>query len=404
MGKQIPTGPATPDKRGETHYAASDKDDWAPSRRRHGAFFSSFDFGDIVSARHHTIDFKDSRAAYIAIRLRFMALFFALAVPAYALVDYFTLAYDQVLSIGVARLVLGVIHVIVCLITLRKLSIVQVNVLLGVDILAAALFCVTSLYVLQGGVGGIAPVAYTFMPFMVIVMLGLFPLTLLSSLIIMALVVGPYIGLQALTGTLLSRGSFSTLFLFALFMGIVLWLQSGQLLMLLRLYRESTRDILTGLINRRVLRKFLADEIDENKNKGRSFSLLMIDLDRFKLINDDHGHLTGDLVLRATARMLENELRLGDIVARFGGEEFVAVLPGLKTDQAVAVAERICSACGDIRIPAPDGSLITFTTSIGVSEYIAGEKIEATLKRADESLYIAKEQGRNRVVSNPHIG
>jgi diguanylate cyclase (GGDEF)-like protein len=239
------------------------------------------------------------------------------------------------------------------------------------------------------------------MPFMIIVMLGLFPLTLFSSILVMMLVVVPYAGLQMWLGSLASHELLDMLFLLLLFMGIVLWLQSGQLLMLLKLYRESTRDMLTGLINRRVLIKFLGDEVDQNRDTGRRFSVLMLDLDRFKYINDDYGHMTGDVVLKATARLLENEMRLSDIVARFGGEEFVAVLPGLASDAAVAVAERICKACTGIQVLAADGREVTFTCSIGVTEYIGGEAIETTLRRADDALYDAKEQGRNRVICNP---
>ena len=236
---------------------------------------------------------------------------------------------------------------------------------------------------------------------MIIVMLGLFPLTLISSFLIMMLVViVPYLGLQVWLDRVVSQETFNMLVLFLLFMGIVLWLQSGQLLMLLKLYRESTRDALTGLINRRVLMKFLDDEVNQHRDKGRCFSILMLDLDRFKLINDNYGHITGDLVLKATARLLENELRLGDIVARFGGEEFVAVLPGLESFEAVAVAERIRKACTNTYISAPDGSEVTFSTSIGVAEYRESESIETILRRVDDALYDAKEQGRNRVVYN----
>ena len=399
---QASTGRADEEKRRQTHYPAANKKDGVSLTHRYGAVFSSFRFGDIFSALNHTSDFRDSRAESISIRLSIMAFFFALAVPGYALVDYFTLTHEHFVAIGVARCILTLVHIAVCAIALRKLSSLGVEILLAVDITAASLFYVASIYILQSGVGEAAPIGYTFMPFMIIVMLGLFPLTLSSSLVIMTLVTGLYIALQIVLDTLVSRESVNMLFLFALFAGIVFWLQSGQLLMLLRLYRESTRDVLTGLINRRVLMKFLDNEIEENMDNGRCFSILMLDLDRFKLINDDYGHFTGDLVLRATARMLENELRLGDIVARFGGEEFVAVLPGLEHGEAVTVAKRLCKACTKLSIAAPDGRDVTFTTSIGVSEYIPGEKIDTTLRRADNALYSAKEQGRNRVVDGPH--
>lgn len=210
----------------------------------------------------------DSRAEYITMRLRFMAFFFAVATPLYIPVDYYTLTTEHFIPIVIVRCILTLIHIIVILITFRKLGIMGTNILLGADMLAATLFSVSSLYILQSGVSEVPPVGYAFMPFMLIVMLGLFPLTLVCSLLIMTLlVVGPYIGLQIWLEQLVTRESLDMLFLFLLFMGIVLWLQPGQLLMLLKLYRESTRDVLTGLINRRVLMKFLDDEADENSKK-----------------------------------------------------------------------------------------------------------------------------------------
>ena len=396
------TQPTAVNKRSETHYpAAQESEEAKAAHRPYWGLFTSFQFGDIFSALQHTNDFKDRRAEYITTRLRFMAFFFALAVPLYIPVDYFTLTREHFVPIVIVRCILSLIHVFVCWLTFRKLSINQVNSLVGLDMLAAALFYVATIYILHSGVGEVPNIGYTFMPFMIIVMLGLFPLTLISSFLIMMLVVVvPYLGLQVWLDRVVSQETFNMLFLFLLFMGIVLWLQSGQLLMLLKLYRESTRDALTGLINRRVLMKFLDEEVNQHRDKGRCFSILMLDLDRFKLINDNYGHITGDLVLKATARLLENELRLGDIVARFGGEEFVAVLPGLESFEAVAVAERIRKACTNTYISAADGSEVTFSTSIGVAEYRDGENIETTLRRADDALYDAKEQGRNRVVYN----
>jgi diguanylate cyclase (GGDEF)-like protein len=390
------------DKRHVTYFPAThDSEEVTTTTRRFGAFFAAFRFGDILSSRFHTKDFKDGRADYIEARLRFMAIFFAVAVILYIPVDYLTLTEEHFMPIVIARCLLCLVHIIVCVITLRSLSIHAVNILLGVDIFAASLFYVASIYILQGGAGEIPPVGYAFMPFMVIVMLGLFPLTLVCSILIMMLVVGPYAGLQIWLDSMTSHELLDMLILFLLFMGIILWLQSGQLLMLLKLYRESTRDVLTGLINRRILMKFLEDEVNQTRDTGRRFSVLMLDLDRFKHINDDYGHMTGDMVLKATARLLENEMRLSDIVARFGGEEFVVVLPGLASDEAVAVAERICKGFNDIQVSAADGREVTFTCSIGVTEYSNGETIEKTLRRADDALYDAKEQGRNRVIYNP---
>jgi len=402
--KEEPASASMPDndKRRDTYYPATfDSADDIPTGHHHGRFFTFFRLGDIFSSRFHTKDFKDSRADYINTRLRYMAFFFAVAVPLYIPVDYYTLSAEHLTPIILVRCIIGLLQVLVCLLTLRVKTLQEVNYLLAADILLAGLFYMTVMYLLGSGVGEEPSVGYTFMPLMIIAMLGLFPMTLVSSFLTMLLVVVPYLLLQGLFGRLVTLETFDMVFLMMLFMGIVFWLQTGQLLMLLNLYRESTRDALTGLINRRVLMRFLADEVLQNRDKGRRFSILILDLDRFKHINDDHGHLTGDLVLKATARLLESELRLSDIVARFGGEEFVAVLPGLAREEAVKVAERICKVCSETQVSGPDGSEVRFTSSIGVTEYRSGEGIEATLRRADDALYDAKERGRNRVIYIP---
>ena len=110
------------------------------------------------------------------------------------------------------------------------------------------------------------------------------------------------------------------------------------------------------------------------------------------------GHLTGDKVLKITAGLLQKGVRDDDTVARFGGEEFVAVLPGSGSEEAIAVAERIRASCYATKVTAPNGGVIQLSTSVGVTEYEAGEAIEITLNRADEALYKAKETGRNKVV------
>ena len=145
--------PAVVNKRRETYYPATQDGEVTPTRNRYGSLFTSFQFGDIFSALQHTNDFKDSRAEHITTRLRFMAFFFALAVPLYIPVDYFTLTREHFVPIVIVRCILSLIHVFVCWLTFRKLSINQVNSLVGLDMLAAALFYVATIYILHSGVG-----------------------------------------------------------------------------------------------------------------------------------------------------------------------------------------------------------------------------------------------------------
>ena len=361
-------------------------------------YWASFRIDDILTARHHSDDFIETRAEYIALRLRFMAMFFAIAVPMWIPIDYMTLRPEHVMPIAIARCVLSGSLLAVALLTMRKPNSRETHALLALTIFLPTLFYFVSMLILNRPVAEMPLVGYAFMPFVMIALLGLFPLTLGFGILMHVMVLTAQLGLAAALGHLISLDTFDKLWVFVMFSGVSLWIQVGQLLMLLKLYRESTQDPLTGLINRRVMMKRLATEIAHNSDARQPFCVLMFDLDRFKRINDNYGHLTGDKVLRTTAQILQAGLRDHDIIARFGGEEFVAVLPNVTSEQAIEVAERIRQCCHDTQVSALSGEVIQLSTSVGVTEYETGEPIEATLARVDECLYKAKEQGRNRVI------
>lgn len=164
-----------------------------------------------------------------------------------------------------------------------------------------------------------------------------------------------------------------------------------------KLEKMALVDYLTELHNRRYLIDQLQRHCEEAKRSQRPLSLVMIDMDRFKHINDTHGHATGDRVLYQTARVIEASVRTYDVSARFGGEEFCLVLPGTALCGAVEVAERVRSAVESMPIAMPDGGTLHFTASLGVAELDHTETPEQGLARADAALYAAKRLGRNRV-------
>jgi diguanylate cyclase (GGDEF)-like protein len=128
-----------------------------------------------------------------------------------------------------------------------------------------------------------------------------------------------------------------------------------------------------------------------------TFSIIICDLDYFKNINDQHGHQVGDDVLKVFAEILRNNVRKQDVVARFGGEEFVLLLPDTDFEKALIVAEHLRSLTQSASVPLHDNSSLTFSASFGVSHYSCNDTAwSAVLNRADQALYCAKEQ-RNRV-------
>lgn len=161
-----------------------------------------------------------------------------------------------------------------------------------------------------------------------------------------------------------------------------------------RLRELAEHDALTGVYNRRSLFALLEAEMRRARRYHGPLSLVMFDVDRFKDINDAHGHELGDRVLVAIAEAVQRELRAADRLARYGGEEFVVIAPGIAASQAAALAERLRVRITALRV----GPLAHITCSFGACQF-AGESADALLRRADELMYRAKQAGRNRVAS-----
>jgi diguanylate cyclase (GGDEF)-like protein len=164
-----------------------------------------------------------------------------------------------------------------------------------------------------------------------------------------------------------------------------------------RIERLAVRDALTGAYNRRFLMECLAGERSRAERLGTAFAICLLDVDHFKGVNDELGHAAGDAVLQGLPRLAAAVLRAIDTFGRFGGEEFLMVLPGTALDGARAAAERVRRAVEAARFPALGERGVTVT--IGVAEHARGEDIAALLARTDRALYAGKAGGRNRVVT-----
>ncbi|MFA8627676.1 diguanylate cyclase [Xanthomonas campestris pv. campestris] len=164
------------------------------------------------------------------------------------------------------------------------------------------------------------------------------------------------------------------------------------------LRRQSIRDALTGLYNRRYLEEALSHELARCARRDLPLSVLMLDVDHFKQFNDGQGHAGGDLLLAAVGELLLTRLRAEDVACRYGGEEFTVILPETDGEEAMRVAEQIRGHIAALAVSDGQRALPRVTASIGVASFPAdGELGSALIQKADAALYVAKRQGRNRV-------
>ena len=163
--------------------------------------------------------------------------------------------------------------------------------------------------------------------------------------------------------------------------------------------RSAISDGLTGLSNHRTFQGRYDEMLARAERAGKPVSLLLTDIDHFKSVNDTYGHPVGDAVLKAVAKVMQEQARTVDVVARYGGEEFAVILPRADRRAAAITAERIRQRIEEITVDSDDGEPLHITVSIGVATHHGGpfKSPEQLVKAADLGVYAAKESGRNRI-------
>lgn len=358
---------------------------------------------DLLSLSQHTRYFSQTRSHHVYRRVRLLLLLLALTQAAWVSVDSLLLPVQMQTPIELGRL-LSAAALLALLLWCRQpyrlgFSLARLGLMLA--ILSAFQVYSNVLLIQAGYVNSVA--GYQFFPFMIVSMQAIFPLTLAE----VAIITGSMLLIELLTqlavGQLGDVARLNDLWLLLVLGVIAGWASVNQLGMLLGLYRQATRDVLTGLANRRQAMELLEGDVKQCLESGEPLSVLLFDLDRFKHFNDTHGHAAGDVVLKQFARILRRQVKgKRDLASRFGGEEFLVILPGSGTQGAATLAEAIVNDCHLSPVQTPSGERVGFTTSIGVASLESGESVAALLQRADEALYQAKHNGRDGYVVAGH--
>jgi diguanylate cyclase (GGDEF)-like protein len=199
------------------------------------------------------------------------------------------------------------------------------------------------------------------------------------------------------SGALLAVNLFNLSVVFAMFSYLSFFYLKTVTAANRKLWKMATTDPLTRLFNRRHMTHLAKKELSRYERSGHPVSFIVLDIDHFKVINDQHGHDAGDYVLTEVARVIQERLRTQDLIARWGGEEFLAILPETTLKDALAGAERIREGLLAHEWRVPNGELITLTISAGVSEFRPDDDFNSAINRADRALFSSKERGRNRV-------
>lgn len=357
----------------------------------------------LVSPHKHLSLLTRRRATMIVNRVRLFALLFAVLTPLWSVIDLVVFPFPLWITLAGMRTM--ACAAFISLLLNYKSSGNLLNAYRAMALLFAipTVFYITSYTVLKQyqltGFSAAIGAGYGFLPFVLLAGLAIFPLTLVEGLIIAS----PILLTQGIAGSLnlatLDWPSFVGAFwLLVLITGIATLASMSQLSFMIALVHQAIRDPLTGIFSRQSGEEMLELQFQNAGRSESALSIAFIDLDHFKSINDKFGHEAGDQALVNMSQTVGSHLRGGDVLARWGGEEFLLVMPNTDLAQAQAALVRMRNIGFGLR---PDGSPLT--ASIGIAERNADqiEDWKALVGLADQRMYHAKQSGRNRIVGNP---
>ncbi|MET0028446.1 MAG: GGDEF domain-containing protein [Candidatus Thiodiazotropha sp.] len=354
---------------------------------------------ELFTTKNHGLPISRHRAAIIQSRVFFFCAVFAVLVPAWSVIDLLFLPnelWGELISI---RLISGAIFALLAWRARKEANLVQARLLLAGMLAVTPLFYLASDHWIQGydlsGTEQIIAGLYGLLPFVMVAGLTLFPLTLSEFLayavpmFLLTLIASIPQGAEEIPQAV------STIWLLILILGVALFSALNQLRYMLSQVSRTSYDVLTGVLSRRAGIEMLDLQFRLAQMNEGELSLLYLDLDHFKSINDTYGHEQGDTTLKTAAQMISKTIRKGDSVIRWGGEEFIVILPTAGPEVANEVVQRIMRAgVGD----RPDGNPMTASIGISGNRFDDAKDWKSLVELADHRMYVAKNGGRARSI------
>jgi len=349
---------------------------------------------ELIGSRQHPADFNLVRAEYINTRVRFLALLFSVLTPLWIPVDFFILQKEDFVPVMVARLLFSLSLLALWVKATYVFSISHARFRLLVLMVMPALFHLSTQFILGDHLNDEHLASYTFLPFLIIAIHCVFPLTLKEGCLLAFFTIFTLSLDELVQHQMFTLESLNNLWLLLVIMGIAIWAQLSQLHMQLKLFEQATTDALTGLLTRRSFMSLAESELNRAERYNRPLTMALLDLDHFKNVNDTYGHQAGDRVLITFSGLLKDVLRTTDLIGRFGGEEFIIILPETTVEEAEKVIQRVLDSCHQHPV-VHENKEIAFTVSAGLGEVLVD--VQTSIRYVDESLYKAKKEGRDRI-------
>lgn len=357
------------------------------------------ELGQLVSPHQHSMLLSQRRATMIVNRVRLFAMLFAVLTPIWGIVDVMVFESPLWIKLAFLRILTSAAFAAVLIFYRPSGRLLNAYRAMAVLFIIPTVFYIASHTLLTGyqldGLSSAVATGYAFLPFVLMAGLAIFPLSLIENLFLATVLLFA----QGLAGYLSwstlhwpsFAGGFWLLFLIA---GVTTLASTSQLAFMITLVRQAIHDPLTGTFSRGSGKEILNLKWASAQRNQQPISLAFIDLDHFKKVNDEFGHEAGDTVLRDFSSQLTRKLRCSDCLLRWGGEEFVLIMPNTSLDQAQSVMQRMLkSGFGD----RPDGTLLTASVGLAEHPYDQVESPQQLLALADQRMYQAKQAGRNQV-------